>query len=272
MARFIDAANRPNLLAGSLVEFLYRDRVVRIAAAVALTILAIVWGYKVVQMMLERRRRIVRLDLHEIELWHDRKPRVLLVRDVVGAQVGRTDQRSRWTVLRAPRSQVVLFVKRPDDQVIERLRFDFSRHEMITEAPGGGLSVVSGDQDGNRTAADVIALLRRRRLGLGLANEELPEADLDVTGDAGVRMVGNRDHIVLHTPKGELNIPGWAVRSAQVVASPNPRFPLQLALELDPRCGEFHLKVGLGKGPGDEQIVQWCQLLAARFDKEPANG
>lgn len=269
MARFIDAANRPNLLAGSLLDFLYRDRVVRAAAGVTLTVLAILWLHKVVQMILERRRRVVRMDLHEIECWPDRKSRYLLVRDVVGAQVGRTEQRSRWTVLRAPRSQVVLFVKRPDDQVIERLRFDFSRHEMITEAPGGGLAEVSSDQDGNRTAADVIALLRRRRSGLGFAVEELPEADIDVTGDSGVRMVGNRDHIVLHTQKGALNIPGWAVRSAQVVASPNPRFPLQLALELDPRCGEFHLLVGLGKGPGDEEIVQWCQLLAARFDKEP---
>lgn len=269
MATFIDAANRPNLLNKSVFEWLYRDRVVRGAVLAALAMLTALWLNQVLQLILERRRRVVRMDLHEIECWHERKPRFLLVRDVVGAQIGRTETRSRWTVLRAPRSQVVFFVKRPDDQVIERLRFDFSGHELVTEAPGGGLAEVSQDQDGNRTASDVIALLRRRRLTLSLPVEELPEADFDVTGDYGVRMVGNRDHMVLHTAKGELQIPGWAVRSAAVIASTKgARAPLQLALELDPRCGEFHLHVGLGKGPGDAQIVQWCQLLAARFDKD----
>ena len=270
MARFLDPESRPALFSGALLTLLWRDRVVRGVALVAFLTVAALWLYKVTQLILERRRRVVRMDLHEIECWPERTARFLLVRDVVGAQVGRTEQRSRWWVLRAPRSQVVLFVKRPGDETIERLRFDFSRHELVTEAHGGGLVEVS-QGDGNRAAADVIALLRRRRMTLSLPLEELPEVDVDVTGELGVRLVGNRDLMVLHTPKGELTIPGWAVRSAQVIASgKESRAPLQLALELDPRCGEFHLLIGLGKGPGDEQIVQWCQLLAARFDKDPA--
>lgn len=273
MSRFLDAASQPDLFAGSLLAWLVRDRVVRIVVGLSLLALVSLWLWQVLELALERRRRIVRMDLHEIECWPGGATAYVPVRDIVGAQVGKTEQRSRWWVLRAPRHAVVLFVKRPGEQQIDRLRFDFSRHELVATSPASSpwaaLSGVPPDQDGNRVAVDVIALLRRRRVTLSLPVEELPELDVDITADSGVRLVGNRDQMVLHLAARSITIPGWAVRSAQVITSAqDARSPLQLALELDPRCGEFHLLVGLGKGAGDAQIVQWCQLLAARFDKE----
>lgn len=269
LSRLVDGANASSLYNGVTFSWIGKDPVMRAAAVIALVLLLVLWVYKIFHLILERRGRVVRMDLHEIECWPDGKSRFLLVRDVLGAQVGRTERRSRWWVLRRARKQVVLFVKRPADGGIERLRFDLSRHELLTESVNSGIAELSQGQDGNRVAIDVIALLRRRRVELSLAVEELPEADFDITGDSMVRLVGNRDEMVLHAPGKSVTIPGWAVRSAQVMKSSrkDPRAPLTLALELDPRCGEFHIQVGLGKGKNDEQIVQWCQLLAARFDK-----
>jgi len=257
-----------------LLWLLAHDRFLRGILGLGIAALVSLGLWQMGQLWIERRRRVVRLDLHEIECWPDRRLRYLLVRDVVGAQAGRTEQRSRWWVLRAPRHAIVLFVKRPGEDAIERVRFDWSRHQLL--AASGATPWAGGpgdDRDGNHVAADVIALLRRRRMELGLPLEELPDTPIDHTAQSGVRLVGDRDQMELQLGEKTIVIPGWAVRSAAVLAAPKgSRSPLQLALDLDPRCGEFHLQVPLGKGAEDEKIVQWCQLMAARFDKLPAPG
>jgi hypothetical protein len=259
---------KPHYLAGLArwAEWLWSDRAVRWSVEGAAAVCLALWVYKVAEILHDRWRHVVRIDLHEIECWPGGKLRFIPIRDVIGAHAGRRDTSSRWWILRAPRRGFWLFVRNETDLAVERVPFDWSRHEFL----GMGMPV-GADGDGNRAAADLIALLRQRRATLGLPLTELPEEAVHFESEYGLIVDGDRDQIVMKLPGRTVTVPGWAIRSAVVTAVPTSasrRAPLQLALDLDPRCGEFHLIVPIGNSQSDRAIVDWCQVLAARFDKD----
>src|SRR5207248_186225 len=126
---------------------LSQDVYVRALCMLALAVMLALAFWQMVQLLVERRQRVVRLDLHEIECWPDHTLRYILVRDIIGAQIGRTEQRSRWWVLRPSRPLMVLYVKRPGEEIIEHVRVDWSRHDLISAI--GSVSGFVDGRDGN---------------------------------------------------------------------------------------------------------------------------
>lgn len=266
MWKMLDPSH-PHPMAGidKWAAWYWKDPKVSWSVQAAIAVCLVVWVVKIARIVAERYQHVVRIDLHEIECWPGGRLRYIPVRDVIGAHAGWRDTSSRWWILRARRKGMWLFV-RSGAGGIERVPFDWSRHEFL------GIAVpLESDDDGNRAAFDLIALLRRRRAALGLPLQELPHEPVLFTGEQGLVLQGDRDQFELKMPGRTMTVPGWAIRAAVVTTSAKKGKGRrrQLVLDLDPRCGEFHLMAPIGASEDDRKIFEWCQLLAARFDKDP---
>lgn len=183
----------------------------------------------------ERARRLVRLDEDELECWPGGRRRHIALADLVGA--------------RSDAQGTVLYVRPPGAAQLEQVRLNLSASAPLEHA------VPDGD-------AWLVARLRelvaqRRRKGRPCA--VCPPRAITASTDRSVSLAGDHQNVVVSAGPQHATVPAAQVASLRREAD-------KLIVRLAPSHPDGQLSIELGESAADEEIVEWFQCAAARFD------